>query len=402
MTEDKSKDPFMAISTIIIILAAVGAPFFLRQTPYKSLRPGSEISDTSQHVRARLWQDPFTAVLNHVQSDPKEISKLKIECCQLFCPQSDQTPQYQCKTENNQNNYVSIQIDINSAQKKAEITGSMEYTAFSNSNIVGAPKLPENLENTTLIQQIEDDPNPLTILGVMVHGAPYAEETEFRIRTRVAVLSALRRLEYAPKDAEHIQFIQIQTNEKQSLDPIAFSNILPYEWMKKNDSKDLVLILWLNEDAFQKNPLYKLNCLFKYLRSVEKDPKNLQCRIIGPAGSTGLLKMIHEIKPQCNFSKDNYKFLSGLKFYSPNATVSNELLLEKTEIERGKTIDELFKEIANTFERTISTDDELAILIVNELENRQIDILLYQEDIDKNNKDHIVFIAEWDTFYGRC
>ena len=48
----------------------------------------------------------------------------------------------------------------------------------------------------------------------MVFGSRYAEETESRIRQRVAVLSALGRLGYVPEDAEHLNFLQLYTSNK--------------------------------------------------------------------------------------------------------------------------------------------------------------------------------------------
>ena len=80
-------------------------------------------------------------------------------------------------------------------------------------------------------------------------------------------------------------------------------------------------------------------------------------------------------------------------------------------------IQELFRSKGIEFDRTISTDHQLAELLVNELENRQVNLLLKgktkeeghdhrQQDNQDNpsyggHKDHIALISEWDTFYGR-
>ena len=48
----------------------------------------------------------------------------------------------------------------------------------------------------------------------MVPGAPYAEDTEIRMRMRYAVLSGLSRVGFIPEDPEHIEFIQINTSDK--------------------------------------------------------------------------------------------------------------------------------------------------------------------------------------------
>ena len=70
----------------------------------------------------------------------------------------------------------------------------------------------------------------------MVFGSRYAEETEFRIRQRVAVLSALGRLGYVPNDAEHLNFLRLYTSHKPAAKEIELSNILPYEWLENKSA----------------------------------------------------------------------------------------------------------------------------------------------------------------------
>ena len=128
----------------------------------------------------------------------------------------------------------------------------------------------------------------------------------------------------------------------------------------------------------------------------------------------------------------NFQFPGGFEIYSPTATVSNALLLGMSEAQKSSSdilptntieqqpqekIQEPFKDRNIEFHRTISTDLQLAELLVAELENRQVDLLLRgktaQEGHDHRklgnqatlffggHKDHLVLIAEWDTFYGR-
>ena len=69
MGEAKSSGSLMPISSLIVLLAAIGF-VFNPQSPLKSTRPYStELQqERYEHVRARLWQDPFCAVLEHAKS----------------------------------------------------------------------------------------------------------------------------------------------------------------------------------------------------------------------------------------------------------------------------------------------------------------------------------------------
>jgi hypothetical protein len=379
MADDKQKDPFMAISTALIALAALGVIIFTK-VPLKGLRPATELREPTEQVRARLWQDPFAAVLEYLQAQPKGVASPEPELCPLTATQS---------------------LQIQESVKK----GSLPQTIAARGK-----------------------QETVTILGVMVFGGPYSEDTELRIRQRVAVLSALRRLGYDPEDAEHLNFLRIQTSDKPATGPILLSKILPYEWLQKNSGQqhDKVLLLWLNDDSFQPQPLARLHCLIKYLQSGDPS-RQLPFKVIGPAGSSNLFNMINEIKSPAAGSQ----LPAGLFLYSPTATVSNALLLgepgeEKTpqgrgegrEVEKqfGEDIQNLFRSRGIEFFRTISTDQQLAELLIDELQNRQVNLLLREigskEGHDHSrrdqkghpfggHKDHLVLIAEWDTFYGR-
>ena len=87
MGEEKYKDPLMAVSAIIIALVAMGVVIFTK-VPLKGLRPVTELREPSEQVRARLWQDPFTAVLDYIRSQPKGTTRPEPKICSLFSNQS--------------------------------------------------------------------------------------------------------------------------------------------------------------------------------------------------------------------------------------------------------------------------------------------------------------------------
>ena len=153
------------------------------------------------------------------------------------------------------------------------------------------------------------------------------------------------------------------------------------------------MLLWLNDDSFEPQPLAKLNNLINFLQSANENII-LPYIVIGPAGSRKLDIMIKELK-------NSKPWFTSLSMYSPIATLpnyqfltnsDNKVNLEELEKKSRKEIQKLFKEQANIdFHRTISTDLELAYRLVEELKRRKV----------KSSEDHIVLISEWDTKYGR-
>jgi hypothetical protein len=192
MANDNRQTPLLPISGIIALLAALGVIIFSQQAPLEKKRPYvPEVQEQPEKVRARLWQDPFRVVLEHVKTH--EVLKSKAA------------------------EVKALELEINERKEK------------------------------------------LTILGVMVFGAPYAEESEWRMRHRYAVLSGLRRLGFFPEDEQHIKYVINPEANENTNHTSCMSNILPYEWLEKNseEGKKNVLLLWLNDDTFQEKPPQK-------------------------------------------------------------------------------------------------------------------------------------------------
>ena len=69
MGDDKNKGPLFPISAVVIILAALGITMFTQ--PFKGTRPFvPEVRESYEKVNARLWQDPFRAVLDSAKRPP--------------------------------------------------------------------------------------------------------------------------------------------------------------------------------------------------------------------------------------------------------------------------------------------------------------------------------------------
>jgi len=407
------------ISGALMIVALILGLVVIPQQPYQSSRPKPpdqfECSlDMEENVQARLWQDPFAAVMKHKDN---------------------------------------IKDD------------------------------PNNHKITHLAEQIIDKKkDEIVILGVMVPGGPYAEETEGRKRYRYAVLSALGELDYVPEDNEHIGYVTCLDFEAGAHKP-KHLELMPYEWFELETSPQRkVLLLWLNDGSFSGTPLRKLSNLknllinppnegnknskettqelkleFKVLgpdnsinlKSIIKEngltkeykgelklkfkilePTNstnlkstikekgltekhkeevkLEFNILGPADSTNLKSMIKE-----NGLTEKHKdALKNVHVFSWAATVYPEILLRKTCQETDtKSVRQciekkcmLKNEKTLTFFRTIGSDKELTDLLVTELYLRIKGLPPGQHPGNseaKNGRAHIALISEWDTVYGR-
>jgi hypothetical protein len=352
MGGDKEKGPLFTISGLAIILAALGITIFT-QSPFKSARPPvSELREPAK-VSARLWQDPYQAVLNHVKTS-KQLTSARKVC--IF----------------------SI------------------YTSDSSSRCV-----PAGGEDPLKIRARMKE-GKVTVLGVMVSGNRFAEDTEQRIRYRYAVLSGLRRLGFLPDDPEHINYVAVSNPSDPQTGITSLSSIMPCEWLGypsgDTPGKDSVLLLWINDDLFKENgPIQSLDCLAGWIGIPidQTGKKGIALNVIGPAWSGTLREMLLEANNQDN--KEKFKALKGVSIYSPFATADNSLLLEGIrtsqlqEVEAGEAVARMFRKHGIEFTRTIRTDRELVRMLVEELERRGIDI--------RKGSGRILLVSEWERYF---
>ncbi len=130
------------------------------------------------------------------------------------------------------------------------------------------------------------------------------------------------------------------------------------------------------------------------------DADKLSLHVIGPTGSTDLLEMLEN-------HKDDKEIKKEMIFFSPLSTISAnllKLLLKKRDFSpnsnRNYNIDKFPITLKSdgqdriTFKKTIGTDEELTVKLIQELKLRRTD------PIDCENQ--IVLISESDTIYGRA
>jgi hypothetical protein len=384
-SDDKQPGGNLASSSFFIAaLVATGAYFIHHEAPLVGSRPAVteiNIQDPGpihhKSVDARLWQDPFAALGKSLNKSARD--DLEKQC------------------EHHPKDAVCV---------------------------------------SPLMEAHKSAGDDTMVLGVTMSGAPYAEDSEHRRRTRYAVLAGLERQKFAPTDARHILYFVWKRDKNRN-------PIIPYERFENQTLGKNIIVLWLKEDIFTETPLKKFAALDDFLFHEanasevkpapkrkqpinvatidineliysEREPRSRQIfSIIGPNSSDMLRDMVYELKPcvptshqqeilfpdACaTHSYHNTNRLTNAKFYSSSANASSKWLLQNIEenISEGDRdpIEVYFSNYANiSFERTISPDDRLAGSIVEELDKR----------LAKNGTDgpNFALISEWDTFYGQ-
>ncbi len=251
-------------------------------------------------------------------------------------------------------------------------------------------------------------------------GAPYPEDEETRRRVRYAVVSGLAASGFAPEDEQHIGYLRTRADEQ-------LPKTIPYEeFMTKTDKK--LVVFWLDEDMFRKEPLFK----FDRLMGVLKVPK---MRIVGPRFSQTLLGLAQDARnlpgkahPGSEVQKASEAdphseatkkcegppcHLSDIVFYADGATVPGaDFDISSCPGSGGDRLVECLRSKGVHLFRTIATDDILADSLVRELKLRGVapGPRLSAETAEKIGKgepktppeeQHIALISELDTLYGR-
>ena len=364
---------FPNLNNLLLILLA--GTLLVGQQAYHESRPSREPAKPAiADVDARLWQDPFEAVKQHIEKNPES-------------DKGDGTGKLQ-------NLHKDIEAKLNKG---------------------------EHCER-------EGDCGELNVLAVMLPGAPYYEDGEIRRRLRYAALSGFNAaLRYTPEDPNHISFFNITKDHKAPPSPgsAGVSPAAPvdlpeqqvaYEWMtyKPEESLPPVLILWLDNDKFRGKPYEKLVELLTRVQTANdtQKPITFKVKVLGPYDSDNLQDMVSEFRA---IKFENNPNLS-LSFYSPSASVqdSNLYKIIPKSIESWDDAPEKNLILASTdntteqlinlqqyfnvkseghlnFLRVNSSDQHLAVAIKQELFKRGI-------GVGENGR--VLLLSEWDTLYG--
>ena len=307
---------------------------------------------------------------------------------------------------------------------------------------------------TTLLKQIKDRVDKCSdglILPVMIPGGPYSEDQESRIRSRFAIVSALGQSGYVPVDAEQIETVTLQWPTTQgikqfkdaatanpslswqelytkSVDKTSPLLDLRYEWYRPRifypggRTDDLqcpyAFVLWLNERAFESEPLVRLPLLLAPLWEAAHTPNSMpkapRVVLIGPWLSSTLRAMLPdwatgtiELEKLDDLWKKIKDILDKIDVYSATATAMDVTLVRSRDDARRDSVRpvrdsvrEVLKEKIgfHSFQNFVATDDQLAEEMLKELSLRGVDFTKMKGGAPVN---HLVLLSEWDTFYAR-
>lgn len=373
----KQGDSKLAVAgTITLGLAIAGV--MLVQQPLKSTRPpslGSALKPQVSEgvVQARLWEDPLEAARRAATFD--------------------------------------------GAAKKT--TG----TAQNDVDRVGAIRK----EVDDRIKQGQG--GPITVLLVMTEGGASGESRETRIRDRYAIGSALGVACFIPQGDDELSYVEWR-------DRTGMSRVLPYEWYGQGPRKcsldpdwaQAVLVLWISSEITGDRPIAMLTHLTQSIlceRSAigacqqgrEGDgtvlldlhrEQQVRFKIMGPRSSSGFRNLLEEAAGSVKGREDHVIWANAggrVELYSPWATAMPKLLTQDLSVTaKPAGSNECVSSDASRaqlcwillragieLKHSIGSDDQLFEALVYELERRRV----------KFERDAVILIAEWDSFYGR-
>ncbi|MBT2327091.1 hypothetical protein J7E62_32955 [Variovorax paradoxus] len=389
---DKDSKPglgsFSGNSIIAVVLLTIGA-LFVRELPLETTRLPVNEARLAQHqslqdIDARLWQDPFSAVAK-ARADARK-------------KQPD-------KADDEERRRRSHQELLGDIKKRMDARSVQDLQRRAAANSFGA---------------IEQRPQRVEILAIMLPGGPYSENVESRRRARYAVLAGLNASRLAPADTEHLGYFFPHSGSDAASSP---TEPVPFEWfepaldVRRREAgalPPLVLVMWLQSEAFSSEPLRRMKELAEQFCW-----PGVSWRVLGPNGSDGLKAMIDEAA-EPGFTERVDMSSVPIRFYSPYATVPDRVLLaDRPAEEKSLSLAAFFETRHVKLVRTIGDDGSLADRLTSELKLRGLtprelgrledgdDAVSYREaclaraDGRNPSPSHIAVVAEWDTLYGR-
>jgi hypothetical protein len=376
MAKKRGDSKLAVVGTITLGLAIAGV--VMVQQPLKSSRPPSMGGELKPHVaegvvHARLWEDPLEAV-----------------------------------------------------RRVAKFDGEVKPAVGD---------LKDDVDRVRAIRQQLDDKidqnegRPITLLLVTTEGGSSGESRETRIRDRYAIGSALGIACYVPQHEDQLSYIEWR-------DRAGVSRVLPYEWYREGPRKcsfekswaQAVLVLWISSEITGNHPISTLQRLTQSILCQESaigrhacqtsrdgtvllDPgreKHVRFKILGPRSSSAFRNLLEEAVSTIQGSENHLTWASAggrVQLYSPWATAMPRLLTQELSVpvkpshstecaspdpSREKLCWILLR-AGIELKHSIGSDDQLFGALTQELERRRV----------KFERDAVILIAEWDSFYGR-
>jgi hypothetical protein len=381
---------------LIALLVGLGAVGWV-QTPFKPERPPEAKEGLRsvgvQDVDARLWQDPFAAVVE-ARKDRKEAKAREPECRAVEIGPDGRTLLVRSACPG-------VGTGAAGAQSAAD---DHDLDRLQGQILARAEALGKEQAG------IPDNP-PVTVLGVMVSAGPSPGAAETRRRYRYAALSALMLEGFLPDDPEHVGYADLGKHG-----PPEF---VPYEWFTRSADAprhQALVVLWLDDDSLAAleqptaapwqattpggpRPLARLSRLMTKLTETGAAGTGVGFQLVGPAGSGTLEAMAAEYRDYLAAMQAAPSAPAPVprvaRLWSPFATIPGTFA-DPAEARRplcpcGAEVPTCVAVRPPTpGERTIVSDDALAELLAAELGRHRV-----------AGNAGIALVGQWDTAYSR-
>lgn len=424
--QNKSDEKSPQVTSGFTIIAVILGLFFLQDTILNPTRPGMIDTDQwfAENIRARLWQDPFEVVSEHIGKNKKPYQDIAEQLKNIAEQRSERETDEEVFPEFKKHPFPATpEKAIESAQHPMRVCYRDGLYESGEEAAHSIQELGCQIANTNVNNAVYTKGNKsgeVSILAVMVPGGPYAEDREARLRSRYATISALLAQGYAPEDTDYIGFVHFAKfckktinktiqSQKETPDICNMPAVMPYEWFSAHTNNPgttkhaqyrpgRILVLWLDNDAFYRadRPLYMIGLLnalitIAYEKTSEIDKKSstqsdaplpkINFHVIGPSNSDTLERIYQEVnRLKVDIRDENdYKSLNNSYLFTASATVPNQHLsgnLEEINRTAGYLKRLILKKnmdwLDNTIVRTISTQDKVAHTLLCELALRGV------------------------------
>jgi hypothetical protein len=270
----------------------------------------------------------------------------------------------------------------------------------------------------TLAAEISNS-NCSNILAIAVDGYPYAENVEVRLRIRYAVEAALFARGYVWKDGGHLGLVDLtnwpdtqclwaELHHKDKTGQTSHFQI-PFEWTQKSTNRDdLVLVLWLQDQQLADYPLKRCQMIMTNF-GLTTNNGVAKFRFVGPRSSDTLASFLQDLTniptdsnapvTSINTNWVDTNILNNMSIYSAYPSAPDVLLPTNAASSNlygnpRRSISNEFSRHCISFTNFVTTDDQLALRLVDELKLRQIDLA-------DTNRNYTVLVSESDSAYGR-
>jgi hypothetical protein len=440
MSDSRGDAPQINPASIVALLAILGGIFVVTRqlsSDRPVIKPGTPNEEISeQKIDTRLWEDPFSAL--QTGFDAKHFGDLSAEMARAMdqhktasagdqsgvasprAPTGSPTPEQGEAVRNLDQRpalqVLAVMIPGGPASEDREDRIRSRFALVS--ALAQSGYAPDNPGHIGLAQMawpssLELETNGPAIMGsgcgcaVASNGAPLS---------LLGVPGIVAELEPRTSNAWHAT-LSAQPRPAgepgRQTDPCSRRFNYAFEWFqweefvphrqRGTNASNRVLMLWLDEDAFDSHPLSRMDLFFRQLCAnaawITED--RLRPTVIGPRLSSTLRGILKDAVPT-NCASEGPPFhreiLERVSLFLATPRAMDEALTSNR-LTNARSRSGVFSRLSNVFPAAnlhnfAATDSDLAEEVFVELSRRGVDLISTREH-------HLVLVSGWDEFFGR-